>query len=117
MLTLLALFCAARAAPPNLVYLDAGSGQVLGPARGDPGTVEVFPRFFLVPPLALSPRVSGTPDADAVAVAPEVHANLAAGRFCFVGGVERQPTVEKSGFDVGSLAVLAAPEIALADGG
>lgn len=79
------------------------------------GTLELFPRYFVVPQLALAPHVYWTPGADGVVTAPEVHLNLTAGRVSFVGNVGWRPTIRADGFDLGSVVTLLAPEIRLAD--
>lgn len=92
-----------------------GYGEYLPQTGPGVGTLEFFPRFFVIPQLAFAPHVYWTPGVDGVVTAPEVHLNLSAGRVSFIGNVGWRPTIRTSGFDAGSVVTLLAPEVLLAD--
>lgn len=83
-----------------------------GPALG---TLELFPRFFVVPQLALAPHVYWTPGLDGVVTAPEVHVNLSGDRFALVANAGWRPIITSKGFSAGTVAFLVAPELRLSD--
>lgn len=97
------------------VDLYAGFGELLPTAGSGVGSLEVFPRFFLVPQLALAPHVYWTPGVDGVVVAPEAHVNFSAGVFSFVGNAGWRPVLHTSGVDLGTVPVILAPEVKLGD--
>lgn len=92
-----------------------GYGEYIPREGPGVGTLEFFPRFFLLPELALSPHVYWTPGVDGVVAAPEVHVSVATERFSFVANAGWRPVVESSGLSVGTVAVFAAPEVELTD--
>ena len=77
------------------------------------GTLEVFPRFFVAPQLALAPHVYWTPGVDGVIAAPEAHLNLAAGPFSFIANAGWRPVISSTGFSAGTVPVSLAPELKL----
>lgn len=95
--------------------LHVGLGSHL-PREGTAyGMLEVLPRYFLVPQVALAPHVFWTPGADALVPAAEVHVDVATGRFSLVANVGWHPVVASSGASLGSLTLLAAPEVRLSE--
>jgi hypothetical protein len=92
-----------------------GYGQYIPSVGPSVGTLELMPRFFVVPQLALSPHLYWTPGVDGVTTALEAHTNLSAGPFSFVANVNWKPVIASGGFSAGSVVVLAAPELKLAE--
>lgn len=92
-----------------------GYGELLPTAGGGVGTVEFFPRYFVVPQLALTPHLYWTPGVDGVTVAREVHLNLAAGRFSFVANAGWRQVIHARQLDPGTVPVILAPEVKLTD--
>lgn len=95
------------------VDLYMGYGQVVPQLVPGVGTVELFPRFFVVPQLALVPHLYWTPGVDGVIPAAEVHLNLNTDRFAFVANAGWRPLVDRDGFHEGTVPLLLAPELKL----
>lgn len=95
------------------VDLYFGYGQYIPQGAAGVGTLEVFPRFFVVPQVALVPHLYWSPGVDGVVAAPEVHVNVSAGRLSLVANAGWRPIFSADGFSAGSVPVLVAPEVRL----
>lgn len=90
-----------------------GVGQLLPVAGKGPGvgSLELFPRVFLDPSVALAAHLYWTPGVDGAIVAPEVHFNHTWDRFSITANAGWRPVFGSSGFSAGTVPILVAPEL------
>ncbi len=93
------------------VFIGVGQALPVGDAGPGLGSLELFPRVFLDPSLALAAHLYWSPGVDGVVVAPEVHANHAWDAFAVTANAGWRPVIASSGFSAGSVPVLVAPEV------
>ncbi|MEQ1506269.1 MAG: hypothetical protein ABMB14_28820 [Myxococcota bacterium] len=93
-----------------------GAGTFIAPGGPATSALELFPRFFVDPSVALSPHLYWTPGSDTVIVAPEVHVNHSWSRFAIVANAGWRPVLGGTdGFSAGTVPVIVAPELRLAE--
>ena len=92
-----------------------GYGQLIPKAGAGEGSLEIFPRFFPVSALGLSPHLYWTPGSDSFILAPELHTSVSAGKFSFIANLNWKPIVSSGELSTGSVVLLAAPEVKLSD--
>jgi hypothetical protein len=93
--------------------LYVGVGETIPTAGAASGSLELFPRYFLDPSVAVAAHLYWTPGVDGVTLAPEVHVNHAWERFAITANAGWKPVLGKSGFSTGTVPILVAPELRL----
>ena len=95
------------------VDVYAGFGATLPNEGAGVGSLEFFPRYFVNPSLALAAHVYWTPAADALVLAPEIHANHTWDRFAITANAGWRPVLGSNGFSTGTVPIIVAPELRL----
>lgn len=95
------------------VYVGAGGG--FGPDGFGGAGIEVMPRYFFNPDIAVAAHVLYSVGSPEVTIAPEVHAMHSWGNMAFTANVGWRPTFGGEGFDKGSVVAIVAPEVFFSD--
>jgi len=93
------------------VWAGAGAVVALNPVSAGWGALEVFPRFFIIPELALAAHVYYSPGSS-LTLAPEVHFNKTWGNFALTINAGHRSTRDQvtGTFSHGTIAAIVAPE-------